>query len=118
MIEFVIPLKIDGKLGLNSLYSTNKHWAKRKNEADIVHFVVKGALIAGKVPRVLYDSPVTVELSYNSRLDIDNHGYVAKLIIDGLKGYLIADDSKKYVTKLTQQYWSGQGVKVKIDVME
>ena len=95
MIEFVIPLKIDGKLGLNSLYSTNKHWAKRKNEADIVHLAVKGALIAGKVPRVLYDSPVTVELSYNSRLD-----------------------SKKYVTKLTQQYWSGQGVKVKINVME
>lgn len=118
MIEFVIPLKVTGKLGLNSLYSTNKHWAKRKKEADSVHLAVKGALLACKVPKKLFDCPVEVTLAYNSRLDIDNHGYLAKLLIDGLKGYLIADDNRKHVQKLTQKYWNGEGIKVEISKID
>lgn len=47
-------------------------------------------------------------LSYNSRLDIDNHGYLSKLIIDGLKGYLLEDDRPKIHTGPAPMLLGGQ----------
>ena len=114
LIEFVVRVKVSGKLGLNSLYSTNKHWAARKREAEAVHEAVKFALMRQQIAREFVKTPIEIDISYNSRLDIDNHGYLAKLLIDGLKGYLIEDDSPKFVKKLTQSYWTGEGIRVKI----
>ena len=57
---------------------------------------------------------VEVNLYYNDRLDIDNHGYIAKLVIDSLKGLFIVDDTKKYVKKLTQEFYEDQGILVEI----
>ena len=37
------------------------------------------------------------------------------MIIDGLKGYLIVDDSKKYVVSLTQRFYSGDGITIEIE---
>ena len=47
-------------------------------------------------------------------LDLDNHGYLTKLIIDGLKGYLIHDDTKKYIQEIHHVYWIEKGVKIEI----
>lgn len=109
-----MPIAVTSKFGLNSLYSTNKHWAVRKREAEVVHEAVKLALASKKIARQLIKTPVEIEIFFNSRLDIDNHGYLSKLIIDGLKGYLLEDDSPKFVKKLTQSYWNGKGILVKI----
>ena len=114
MIEFVVPIKVTGELGLNRLYSTNKHWAKRRQEACAVHDAVKNALISQGVAKSIIKNPVLIDIAYNSRLDIDNHGYIAKLLIDGLKGYLLEDDNSKFVKKLIQSYYTGNGIKIKI----
>jgi hypothetical protein len=110
MVEFIVPIKISGKLGLNRLYS-GMHWGHRKIEAEKIHKLVKNSL--PKHQDFLYP-PVKIELSYNSRLDIDNHGFLAKLIIDGLIGVLLRDDRKNHVWALNQNFWDGDGVRVRI----
>ncbi len=44
-----------------------------------------------------FNVPVIFEIHFHSKLDADNHGYIAKCLIDGCKGLLIHDDTKKYV---------------------
>ena len=66
----------------------------------------------------LFDTKISIEFFWNSRLDLDNHGYAAKLIIDGLKGYLIKDDNRKYISKITHHFWRGKGVKIIISTVE
>ncbi|MBQ7014300.1 MAG: hypothetical protein IJN11_10375 [Oscillospiraceae bacterium] len=104
-VEFMIRHKPCGRWGMNSLYS-GKHWAKRDKEAAEMHLIVRAALSECRIPRRLFTAPVAVHIRYNSRMDIDNHGYLSKLIIDGLKGWLIEDDSRKYVKALYQEFHS------------
>ena len=113
MIKFVVDFKVTGEYGMNKLYS-NCHWTVRKRQADFIHSLVQTTLYANKIPKKLFSKPVKVTISYNSRLDIDNHGYLSKLIIDGLKGYLITDDTKKYLVELDQKFWNGEGIQVEV----
>lgn len=112
-IEFVLPIKVDSKLSLNSVYSS-KHWSARKRQAEQIHNIVKMELLIRRIPKNLFKNPLRIDFYWNSLLDLDNHGYLTKLIIDGLKGYLIRDDSKKYIIEIHHAYWLGKGVKIRI----
>ena len=113
-IEFTIPIQVNSKLSLNSIYS-GYHWSNRVKKALKIHKIVKCALIKQNIQRKLIKSPVCINFYWKSRLDLDNHGYLAKLIIDGLKGYLLFDDDKKHIIKISHSYWDSDGVKVQID---
>ena len=112
-IELVLPLKINSKVSLNSIYSST-HWTVRKRQANYIHDIVKMELLTRKIPREIFENPVRINFWWNSMLDLDNHGYLTKLIIDGLKGYLIHDDTKKHVQEIHHGYWLGKGVKIEI----
>lgn len=112
--SFTIPLEVNSRLGLNSLYA-GVHWSKRQRQAEEIHALTWQALREGEIPKEPFTEPVQIRLGYNSRLDIDNHGYLTKLIIDGLKGWVIEDDSKKYVQRITQEFWKGKGVRVEVE---
>ena len=114
MIKFTIDFKVTGEYGMNKLYA-GVHWTVRKRQADYIHSLVQTTLYANKIPKKLFEKPVKVTISYNSRLDIDNHSYLSKLIIDGLKGYLITDDTKKYMVSLEQKFWQGDGILVQVE---
>ena len=109
MIRFIIDLKVNAQYGLNKIYS-GKHWTKRKADAEEIHELVYYSMMQQNVPPVLYKKPVIIQLSYNSNLDCDNHGYLTKLIVDGMKGYLLKDDSKKYVKGVYQTYLEGKKI--------
>lgn len=113
IIEFILPLKVDSKLSLNSIYSTS-HWTKRKRQSEQVHNLVRLSLISQRIPKILFESPIKIDFWWNSKLDLDNHGYLAKLIIDGLKGYLIKDDTKKYINSISHNYWTQKGIKIRL----
>ena len=51
-------------------------------------------------------------MRFNDRLDIDNHGAVAKMVIDGMKGWVWPDDSRRYIRALTQEFYPGRGMEV------
>ena len=112
-IEFILPIKINSKYSLNSIYS-GIHWHKRKKQAEQIHEIVRLTLISKRVPKKLFEKPVTINFWWKSMLDLDNHGYLAKLIIDGLKGYLIRDDTKKHVQEIYYAFWLDNGVRIKI----
>lgn len=84
------------RFGLNAYYS-GKVWQARKADADYWHKVVWAELERQKIPKKVYSDPVCIRFWFNDRLDIDNDSIYMKLTIDALKGWIIQDDSKKYV---------------------
>ena len=113
MIKFHIDLKVTGAYGLNKWYS-GTHWTKRKKTADEIHQLVLVSMLQQKVKRKIFKEPVEILFKYNSKLDIDNHSVLSKMIIDGVKGYLIEDDNRKYVKRIVQEFYDGEGVEVEI----
>lgn len=112
-IIFNLDIKIDSKLSLNSIYA-NCHWTKRKKDADKMHKLVKYSIIEQLGKPQIFDKPVEIFLYFNTRLDVSNTAYAAKLIEDALKGVLITDDSKIYVKAIHLGIWTKEGVLVKV----
>lgn len=102
-VRFTLELEPNSKWGMNSIYA-GKHWSERKKQAQEVHLLVRAAIRKQNRNVRIFREPVSVSIWYNSRLDIDNHGYLAKLIIDGMKGVLIQDDDRRYVMELHQYF--------------
>ena len=114
MLEIILPIRVTAKdYGFNAVYA-GKHWGKRNADAARIHEKVWAELLAQKIPRKPMKSPVVLEFYYNSRLDCSNHGYLTKLIEDGLKGWVIEDDDRKHVKGIYQGFWKGEGVKVRV----
>ena len=113
-VIFYIDEKVNGKVGSNKFYS-GVHWAVRKKLADYWHELVVVSMVEQKIPCMPFNKPVRVTLTVNSRLDIDNHGFLAKLIIDGLKGYLIEDDNRKFVQELKICFYDEDMIKVEVE---
>lgn len=97
-----IILKGERPMSWNTLYA-GKHWGVRDAEANRTHVLVRNMLrtMGIKPQKQLYDVPVTIALNayFDSRpLDPDN--ICGKFYIDGLKEYLLRDDSHKYVNQV------------------
>lgn len=99
--------------GLNAIYA-GKHWTKRKRDSEHWHWLVKKHLIAQKVEKKVFEKPVCITFSYNDNLDCSNHAYIAKMIEDSLKGQLLTDDSRKYVTEIRHKFYDGDSIVVEI----
>lgn len=73
-----------------------QHWTKRKAEADRVHMAVRAAIDPEQVEPFTDLVDVTV-MVYFDRQPLDADNIPAKLYIDALKGWIIADDDGRYV---------------------
>ena len=117
--SFTVPIHPDSRTwGMNGVYSQTKHWAARKSQASQVHTLVRAQIRSVSRNVRKFDKPVSVRIFYNSRLDIDNHGYLAKLIIDGMKGILIEDDNRRFVRSLYQGFHNGDKNLILVEVEE
>ena len=85
--------------GLNAIYA-GKHHALRTKDKNFWTDMVRAQLYKQKVPKKLFERPVSISFWWNSNLDLDNEAYMRKMIIDALKGWLIFDDRLKYVRAL------------------
>lgn len=99
--------------GLNA-YWAGKHWAQRKKDADYWHALVRSELRRQGIKPRIAKNPVYVAFYHNDRLDIDNHAAIGKMIVDALKGVLIADDSRQYVAGVYHLFWDGDGILVEV----
>lgn len=94
-----------------SLPSWNKfyagvHWVERaKLQHEWHNLVVQEALMQlGAAARRKFDVPVRIAISctfHGRRTQIDPDNLCAKLVIDGLKGLLLEDDSPTWVHSVT-----------------
>lgn len=72
-----------------------QHWTKRKAAADEAHALVRAHL---PPDAELYTDPVDINITVyfkNRPLDADN--VCSKILIDGLIGHVLVDDSPQYV---------------------
>lgn len=99
--------------GLNDIYA-GKHWAKRKKDSEYWHWIVHSELNKQGIRKKLFKKPVEITFNWNDRLDVDNHAYIGKMIVDALKGYLIADDTRKYFVKVAHQFHEGKYILVEV----
>ena len=53
-----------------------------------------------KIPKNPVNYPVKIIFYWDDRCDLSNESYVAKMIEDALKGWVIVDDSKRYVKSI------------------
>ena len=87
--------------GWNRTYS-GQHWSKRKAEADRVHLTIRAAIDLDTAK--LYTVPVHIIITvYFSTRPLDPDNINAKHYIDGLKGLLLQDDTRKWVASVTTE---------------
>jgi len=113
----VFDYHVNKKISLNKIYS-GVFWKTRSKEANQIHEKVRFTLMSKRIPKKFFEKPVVIQFWWNSLLDLDNHGYLTKLIIDGLKGWVIQDDKRKFVSAITHAYWLGNGVRIKISEVQ
>ena len=101
------------RFGLNAIYA-GKHWAKRNADKEFWHTMVTLYLKQQKVAQKLFEKPVHITFRWNDNLDLSNHAYMGKLIEDAIKGYIIKDDKRKYVTGITNLFHDKDYIEVEI----
>lgn len=89
--------------GLNAIYA-GKHWTKRDADKQAWELITRNAMSAAGIGRRLFDGPVDITMSWNDRLDIDNHAYMGKMIVDAMRGRLLRNDSRRYVKSVTHKF--------------
>jgi hypothetical protein len=82
--------------GMNAYYA-GKHWSLRKKDAEFWHLLTRSAMNKAELRIRPFDKPVEISFLWNDRLDIDNHAVMGKMIVDGMKGRLSNDDSRRWV---------------------
>lgn len=102
---------------LNAIYA-GKHWAARKKDSEFWHWLVEAALRKAKVSEKTFLFPVSVWILWNDRLDIDNHAYMGKMIVDALKGRLIPEDSRRFFVDVRHSFYSGDSILVMVKEIE
>lgn len=115
------PKSDSGKKKWNHEYSSNRYWAgknhyARAQDARHWHDLTHKAMNRAQCRKHPFEKPVIITFLWNDRLDLDNHSMMAKMIIDGMRPRLIANDSKKYVQGI-EHYWHNQPY-IKVVVQE
>lgn len=122
MIQFTIPYPPTKKgkamfcrrFGLNAYYA-GKHWGQRKKDADELHALTIASMKKAQIKREIISGPVRITFRWDDGLDIDNHGAIAKAVVDAMKGYLLADDSRRYYTAVSHSFWDGGCIGVEVE---
>ena len=102
------------RYGLNALYAT-KHWAERKKDSDHWHLMVRAVLTSQRIKRAEFTAPARITFLWDDGLDIDNHAYMGKMIVDALKGYLLHDDSRKWLAEVRHRFHDGKRITVVVE---
>lgn len=121
MIRFEIPYPPtkrgksawNRRFGLNAYYVW-KHYMARKRDAKDLHNVTMAAMHKAKIKREPVNGPVEVRFYWDDNLDIDNHAVIGKAVVDVLKGQILPDDNRKWVRKVSHEFWTGGCIRVEV----
>ena len=98
---------------LNAYYA-GKHHQVRKKDAQELHTIAWAAMKQAKVRKKMVTGPVEVRFCWDDNLDIDNHAVIGKAVVDAMKGYLLPDDNRKWVRKVSHEFWDGGAILVEV----
>lgn len=121
MIRFTIPYPPTkkGKSDFCRRYSLNaywggKYWAKRGDDAKELHQLALASMRKQRIPGQILQYPVKVRFYWNDGLDADNHGAMGKAFLDAMKGYILKNDNRKWVKKVSHEFWDGKEILVEV----
>jgi len=115
LVEFYINYKPTSFDSLNWICS-RKHWGDRNKYADAIRLKTINTLKRHRIPRKPFENPVRISIAYpKDGLDLDNHGFFAKAVIDGMKGWVIEDDAKAYFKEFFQEFYDGDLIRVMVE---
>lgn len=122
MIAFEIPYPRDKaawnkRFGLNAYYA-GKHWSLRKKDAKDLHALTQVCMRKANVPREIVKGPVELRFFFNDHLDCSNHAVIVKGVEDAMKGWVIQDDSRKFVRRITVEFHDENCIRVEVRKIE
>jgi hypothetical protein len=98
MRELTITIPDEKPPSWNTYYS-GKHWTSRQAMAKQKHMLVRAYLDPDMKP---FDRPVDIVMTlYSKARPMDADNLCAKLYVDGLVGWVVEDDSPKYIASVT-----------------
>lgn len=99
--------------GVNA-YWAGKHWAIRKKDADFWHWLTTLNMDQQNIRKTPFKRPVVITFRWNSKLDIDNHSIMGKMIVDAMKGRLIENDDRRFVRGVCHYFHNEDYISVEI----
>lgn len=121
MISFTIPYPPtkQGKsafcrrFGLNAYYA-GKSWPVRKRDAQELHQLAYLSMRKAGIRKQAVSIPVEVRFFWHDGLDVDNHAVMGKAFLDAVNGYILPDDNRKWVRKVSHEFWDGKEILVEV----
>ena len=121
MISFTIPYPAtkaamtawNRRYGLNAYYA-GKHYQQRKRDAETLHGLARVAMKKARVKKQMVKGPVEVRFYWDDGLDCDNHAVIGKAVVDAMKGWVLPDDNRRWVRKVSHEFWDGGEIKVEV----
>ena len=121
MISFTIPYPTtkaamaawNRRYGLNAYYA-GKHYQQRKRDAEALHGLARVAMKKARVKKQMVKGPVEVRFYWDDGLDCDNHAVIGKAVVDAMKGWVLPDDNRRWVRKVSHEFWDGGAIRVEV----
>lgn len=104
------------QFGMNAYYA-GKHWTQRQKDAEYWHTLAKCAMREAGIKKghKPFEKPVVIKFYWNDKLDLDNHSAMGKMIVDGIKGRIIENDSRRHIASVQHFWHDGDFIKVEIE---
>lgn len=102
------------RFGLNAYYA-GKSWPERKRDAEELHTLAVLSMRKAGVGRRLVERPVGITFFWDDRLDADNHAVMGKAFVDAMKGYILPDDNRQWVKRVSHEFWNGGCIRCEIE---
>lgn len=121
MISFVIPYPPtkaamtawNRRYGLNAYYA-GKHYQQRKRDAETLHALSWAAMRKARIKKQMVNGPVEIRFYWDDGLDCDNHAVIGKAVVDAMKGWVLPDDNRRWVRKVSHEFWDGGAIRVEV----
>lgn len=101
------------RFGLNAYYA-GKHYAQRKKDAEELHWLAVACMKRARIRKEIIRDPVEIRFFWDDGLDVDNHAVIGKAVVDAMKGYLLPEDNRRWVKKVSHEFWEGKKIRVEI----
>lgn len=101
------------RFGLNAYYA-GKHYQQRKRDAEELHWLAAAAMKRARIRREMVRGPVEVRFCWDDGLDVDNHAVLGKAFLDAMKGCILPDDNRRWVKRVTHEFWDGGRILVEV----
>lgn len=102
------------RFGLNAYYA-GKHWNERKRDAEELHWIARSAMKRAGIRQKILEKPVKLTFLFDDGLDCSNHAVIVKAVEDAMKGWIIKDDSRKYVKSITMMFHEENCIRVIVE---